>query len=76
MTEKGNVEVEAIRQRAYEISLGPDPGTPEENWLRAEEELRRPAADEDVVRREEENLTRSTEVDELLQAHISSLTHP
>jgi hypothetical protein len=28
-----------IRQRAYEISLGPDAGTPEENWQRARAEL-------------------------------------
>jgi len=30
---------EDIRRRAYEISQGPDPGTPEENWHRAVEEL-------------------------------------
>jgi hypothetical protein len=31
---------EACRQRAYEISQSEDAGTPEENWLRAERELR------------------------------------
>ena len=31
---------EAIRERAYEISLRADGGAPEENWKRAEEELR------------------------------------
>jgi hypothetical protein len=31
---------EACRQRAYEISESDDAGTPEENWLRAEAELR------------------------------------
>jgi hypothetical protein len=31
---------EAIRERAYEISLRADGGSPEENWKRAEEELR------------------------------------
>lgn len=31
---------EAIRERAYEISLRADGGPPEENWKRAEEELR------------------------------------
>jgi hypothetical protein len=31
---------EDIRRRAYEISSGPDAGTEEENWIRAEEELR------------------------------------
>ena len=76
MTEKANVEVEAIRRRAHEISLGPDAGTAEENWLRAEEELRRPSADEDAVRRDEEDTMRDTETAELLQAHISAFTHP
>ena len=31
---------EACRQRAYEISQSEDAGTPEENWIRAEAELR------------------------------------
>jgi len=31
---------EEIRERAYEISQRPDAGTEEENWLRAEQELR------------------------------------
>ena len=31
---------EACRQRAYEISQSEHSGTPEENWLRAEDELR------------------------------------
>jgi Protein of unknown function (DUF2934) len=30
---------EMIRQRAYEISQGPDAGTPDENWERARSEL-------------------------------------
>ncbi len=30
---------QSVRARAYEISQGPDAGTPEENWLRAEQEL-------------------------------------
>ena len=34
------VIAEMIRQRAYEISQGPHRGTPEENWARAEQELR------------------------------------
>jgi len=29
----------AVRVRAFELSLGPDAGTPEENWARAEREL-------------------------------------
>ena len=31
---------EACRQRAYEISQSEHAGTPEENWVRAEQELR------------------------------------
>jgi hypothetical protein len=31
---------ELCRQRAYEISQSDEAGTPEENWLRAEQELR------------------------------------
>jgi hypothetical protein len=31
---------QAIRRRAYEISQSEDAGTPEENWERAERELR------------------------------------
>jgi hypothetical protein len=31
---------ERIRERAYEISIREDAGTPEENWRRAEQELR------------------------------------
>jgi CHAD domain-containing protein len=30
----------SVGARAYELSQGPDAGTPEENWLRAERELR------------------------------------
>jgi hypothetical protein len=34
------VTAEMIQQRAYEISQREDAGTPEENWERAERELR------------------------------------
>ena len=33
------IDEEACRQRAYEISQSEHAGTPEENWLRAEAEL-------------------------------------
>ncbi|HSL12522.1 MAG TPA: DUF2934 domain-containing protein [Actinomycetota bacterium] len=36
----GEITDEQIRERAYEISQRQDAGTPEENWRRAEEELR------------------------------------
>jgi len=35
-----------IARRAFEISLTDDKGTPEENWARAEKELREEAARE------------------------------
>jgi hypothetical protein len=31
---------QAVRERAYEISESDNAGTPEDNWLRAEQELR------------------------------------
>jgi hypothetical protein len=37
---EGGDDDEPVRRRAYELSQGEDAGTPEENWLRAEEELR------------------------------------
>ena len=76
MTENESVDLDAIRGRAHEISLGPEAGTAEENWLRAEEELRRPSANEDAVRREEGDTMRDAETAELLQAHISAPAHP
>jgi hypothetical protein len=33
------VDEEVLRQRAYEISQSDEGGSPEENWLRAENEL-------------------------------------
>jgi hypothetical protein len=39
------LDEQAIRSRAYEISQSERAGTPEENWYRAEQELR---ADDDV----------------------------
>jgi hypothetical protein len=37
---RGDLDAETIRRRAYEISQGSDAGTDEENWLRAEREIR------------------------------------
>jgi hypothetical protein len=39
MDEPATLDEQAIRERAYEISLRADGGTPEENWRRAREEL-------------------------------------
>jgi hypothetical protein len=60
-----------IRDRAYLISQGPDAGSPEENWLRAEREH-----DTDAVRRaelEEAGLVESTG---RAAATRAALTHP
>jgi hypothetical protein len=40
MDEDPRPSEDAIRQRAFEISQRADGGSPEENWKRAEEELR------------------------------------
>ncbi|MGL6279828.1 MAG: hypothetical protein ACRC50_09765 [Gaiella sp.] len=56
-----------IRDRAFVISQGPDSGTPEENWFRAEREIAREEADE--LRRE--TVDRGREV-----AYRTALTHP
>jgi hypothetical protein len=42
---------EDVRRLAYEISIGPDSGSPEENWLRAVDELRRERALEEAAAR-------------------------
>ena len=34
------LDEQAVRDRAWEISQRPDAGTPEENWRRAQQELR------------------------------------
>ena len=40
----GTVPHEEIARRAYEIAQGDDGGSDEQNWLRAERELRRRSA--------------------------------
>jgi CHAD domain-containing protein len=37
--EPGQIDVHGVRERAYAISQGPEPGTPDENWLQAEREV-------------------------------------
>ena len=37
---EGDMNLEAIRRRAWEISQGEEAGSAEENWLRAEREIR------------------------------------
>lgn len=76
MSENANVDVEAIRGRAHALSLSPEAGTAEENWLRAEKELRHPYADEDAVRLGDADMTRGAETAALLLEQASALTHP
>jgi CHAD domain-containing protein len=54
-SESERVDGHAVRERAYEISQFPDAGTPEENWLLAERELR-VAHDYDTLDRDLERL--------------------
>lgn len=37
--EEAQPDEELVRARAYELSLTEEGGTPEDNWLRAEQEL-------------------------------------
>lgn len=62
--------VEQIRRRAHEISEGPDAGTPEENWLRAEREL------SGAARAAELEQAREEEADVLRSAHWFTQSHP
>jgi hypothetical protein len=73
MPESANLDLEAIRRRAHEISLSPDAGTAEENWLRAEDELRRPISGESA--RPEEKPVRNAETNGLPQ-ELSAPAHP
>jgi hypothetical protein len=42
------LDADEIRRRAYEISQGPDAGTPEQNWLHAVDDLRAEKAAEET----------------------------
>jgi len=49
LSERADVlDEDDVARRAYEISTGPDAGSPEENWLRAVHELRRERATGDA----------------------------
>ena len=63
---------ERIRIRAHEISLRPDAGTPEENWLRAEAEL----LAEDNARRAAIEAAEEEEAIVLEVGHRNAFTHP
>ena len=65
--------VELIRRRAFEISQGPDAGTAEENWVRAEQELR-VGNHEDL--RDALDDARDAESATLLRAEIQVFGHP
>ena len=71
---------EEIRVRAHEISLGPDAGTPEENWLRAELELvdamRAEREHAGEARQEDVDQARDEEAAALGHAHWFSQGHP
>jgi hypothetical protein len=59
-----------VRGRAHEISLRPDAGTPDENWLRAVDELRHERA------MTEAGLRPHAEPEPPFPPNTASLTHP
>ena len=64
---------ELIRRRAYEISQEPGAGSPEENWARAERELRASNFEDlqDAI-----DDARAVESTTLLSAEIQAFGHP
>ena len=64
--------VERIRARAHEISLRPDAGTPEDNWYRAEAEIRA----EDHALRLAIDAAEDEEAIVLQAGHRNAFTHP
>ena len=68
--------VGAIRERAFKISLGPDSGTQEEDWLRAKQEILAELAAVDAARQAELEAARDEESKALLSAEIQAFGHP
>ena len=64
------LDEDEVRVRAHEISLGPDAGSPEENWLRAVDELRH----ERVLA--EDKPRPPAEPESPFPPNTASLTHP
>ena len=73
-TPPGDLLDELVRRRAFEISQSPEAGTPEENWARAEREIRGPSVD--AVREEELEAARAEESSAILNAEFQAFGHP
>jgi hypothetical protein len=63
-------DADAVRERAYEISLEVDAGSPEKNWLRAVDELRDERAATDARARP------AGEPEPPFPPNTAALTHP
>jgi hypothetical protein len=64
------LDEDAVRWRAHEISTRPDASSPEENWLRAVDELRHERALADAARRPQ------SAPEPPFPPNTASLTHP
>jgi Protein of unknown function (DUF2934) len=64
--------IQRIQDRAYEISQRGDAGTPHDNWMRAEQEIR----EQDSARGEAIEAARDAEAAALEVARRTALTHP
>jgi hypothetical protein len=68
---------EAVRRRAFEISRSPHAGTPEENWHRAEVEVRAALGDDaSAAHRHQLEAAETDESAALLFAKIGAYGHP
>ena len=65
-----------IRERAFQISLGPDSGTQEEDWLRAKREILAERAIAEGARRAALEAARDDESSAILRAEIQAYLHP
>ena len=64
--------IQRIRERAHEISQRDDAGTPQDNWMRAEQEIR----EQDSARDDAIAAAGNEEATALEVAHRTALTHP
>lgn len=64
--------IERIRTRAFEISERENAGTPSENWMLAEQEVR----EEEGAHGDAIEAARNEEATALEVAHRTALTHP
>lgn len=68
--------VERIRDRAFQLSLGPESGTDDENWLRAEQLVLHESRIDELTRLKELEDAREAEASALLSAQVQAFGHP